>query len=107
MAEREQEMEKFDSEQNKEMKKVKLKLEVCQKQGSTSMNSVGTKGGKITKISDLTGQSLAGVTTAELTSFGIRVERKEMKDLVAAVESILNMCIVEKTYFQKKQVSLQ
>ena len=59
---------------NKEMEKITtekkaLTLQAAGKQGSTPMNSVGTKGGKITKISDLTGQSLARVTIAKLTSF--------------------------------------
>ena len=61
MTEREQEMEKRDSKQNNEMKKMKLELEVSQKQGSTSMNSVGTKEGRITKINDLTGQTFDSV----------------------------------------------
>ena len=55
MAKREKEMEKRDSEKSKDMEKIKLELEVSQKQGSTPMNSVGTKGDRITKISELTG----------------------------------------------------
>ena len=69
MAKRDKEMEKRDSEKNKEMEKIKLELEVSQKQDSTPINSVGTKGGRITKISELTGQTLTGFTKAELTSF--------------------------------------
>ena len=62
------EMEKRESEHNKEMEKMALKLQSAEKQGSTPMNSVGTKEGRITMIRDMTGQSLAGVTTAALTS---------------------------------------
>ena len=80
---------------------MKLELEVSQKQGSTSMNSVGTKGGRITKISDLTGHTLTGFTTTKLTSFATQVERKQMKGLVAAVESIVNVYCRKKKYFQK------
>ena len=92
MAKREKEMEKRDSEKSKEMEKIKHKLEVSKKQGSTPMNSVGTKGqGMVTKISELTGQTLTGFTTTELTSFCTRVEREQMKELVAAVKSIVNV----------------
>ena len=57
MARREKEMEKRDSEKSKEMEKIKHELEETKKQESTPMNSVGTKGGRITKISELTGQN--------------------------------------------------
>ena len=76
MERKEKEMEKHDSEKSKEMEKVKHELEETKKQGSTPMNSVGTKGGRITKISELTGQTLIGFTKAELTSFRTRVERE-------------------------------
>ena len=91
MERKEKEMEKRDSEKSKEMEKVRHKLEETKKQGSTPMNSVGTKGGRITKISELTGQTLTGFTKAKLTSFRTRVEREQMKQLVAAVESIVNV----------------
>ena len=91
MERKEKEMEKRDSEKSKEMEKVKHELEETKKQGSTPMNSVGTKGGRITKISELTGQTLTGFTKAELTSFRTRVEKEQMKQLVAAVESIINV----------------
>ena len=68
------------------------------------MNSVGTKEGKITKISNLTGQSLAGVTIAELTSFSTRLERKQMKDLVAAVKSIVNVYCRKEIFLGNKFV---
>ena len=91
MERKEKEMEKRDSEKSKEMEKVKHELEETKKQGSTPMNSVGTKGGRITKISELTGHTLTGFTKVELTSFRTRVEREQMKQLVAAVESIVNV----------------
>ena len=71
-------------------KKALLKLKETEKQGSTPMNSVGTQEGKITRISTLTGQSVAGLTI-DKTLFTTRVQKQEMKDLVAAVDTIVNM----------------
>ena len=78
-------VEKVNSE-NTALKKLKE----TEKQGKTPMNSVGTQEGKTTKISTLTGHSVAGLTINK-TSFTTRVQKQEMKDLVAAVDAIVNM----------------
>ena len=82
-----------------------LKLREAEKQGSTPMHSVGTREGKITNIGTSTEQSLVGFTTAELNSFSTQLKRKQMKDLVAAVESIVNMYCRKEIFPQTKFVT--
>ena len=96
-------MKKRDSKQNKEMEKMKLKLQAAEEQGGTPMHSVGTKEGKITKMNDLTGQTLAGVTIVELTSFSSQRERKQMKDLIAAVMERFFIVYCRKDIFPKSK----
>ena len=81
-------------EANSRVEKVNsvLKMMKDDKQEGAPMNSVGTTHeGKITKISTLTGQSVAGLTIDKQTSFTTRDQKQEMKDLVASVETIVNM----------------
>ena len=81
-------------EANSRVEKVNsvLKMMKDDKQEGAPMNSVGTTHeGKITKISTLTGQSVAGLTIDKQTSFTTRDQKQQIKDLVAAVETIVNM----------------
>ena len=91
MEQKQKEMEKRDSEMNTKFEKMKHKMEVTKKKESTPMNSVGTKGGIITKMSDLTGQTLNGFSTTEIARYCTGIEREQMKELVAAVTSIVNV----------------
>ena len=81
-------------EANSRVEKVNSVLKIMKddKKEGAPMNSVGTTHeGKITKISTLTGQSVARLTIDKQTSFTTRDQKQEMKDLVASVETIVNM----------------
>ena len=91
MKQKQKDMEKRDSEMNKKFEKMKHKMEVTKKKESTPMNSVGTKGGIITKMSELTGQTLNGISKTEIARYRTGIEREQMKELVAAVTSIVNV----------------
>ena len=91
MIQKQKDMEKRDSEMNKKFEKMKEKMEVTEKKIGTPMNSVGTKGGVITKMSELTGQTLNGISKTEIARYRTGIEREQMKELVAAVTSIVNV----------------
>jgi len=71
----------------------------------TPMNTIGTKGGRITKISELTGQTMVRLTTNEIAGFGPRAEKIKMKELVAAVESIVNVYCRKEIFPENKFLS--
>ena len=75
MKQKQKDMEKRDSEMNKKFEKMKDKMEVTKKKIGTPMNSVGTKGGIITKISELMGQTLNGFSTTEIARYCTGIER--------------------------------
>ena len=74
-------------------------------QGKTPMNTIGTKGGRITNISELTGQTMFRFTTNEIAGFGPRAEKNKMKELVAAVEGVVNMYCRKEIFPENKFMS--
>ena len=65
-------------------------------QGKTPISTIGTREGRFTNISGLTGQTMIKLSTDEIAAFGPRAEKIKMKELVAAVEGVV------KTYCRKE-----
>ena len=65
-------------------------------QGKTPISTIGTREGRFTNISELTGQTMIKLSTDEIAAFGPRAEKIKMKELVAAVEGVV------KTYCRKE-----
>ena len=84
---------------------IKQMTLVGKEEVKTPMNTIGTKGGRITKISELTGQTMVRFTTNEIAGFGPRAEKIKMKELVAAVESIVNVYCRKEIFPENKFLS--
>ena len=78
---------------------------VEKEQGKTPMNTIGTKGGRITNISELTGQTMVRLTTNEIAGFGSRAEKLKLKELVAVVEGVVSVFCRKEIFPENKFLS--